>query len=121
LAVPGLAEFSAKCYPVGNPSSGPHSYGVLFLNTISSGGIYASEAATKKTSNGTFSIADAAQVSQGVSFSSSAYNDVSGATEVATWQVNPATGAIPVATVVTSIMFNPGGDCVFRASYVENG
>jgi len=42
--------------------------------------------------------------------------------DVMTWQVSKESGGTgSVATVVTSIMFDSSGNCLFRASYIENG
>jgi hypothetical protein len=117
LVVPGLGSFSAACLPI----TGTESLGsVAFEN--STGGPLESTVLDTERSNTQSTILNGIVIDSGSSLDgfSEAVNINPNSANFTTWQLSTPDGS-KVATAFTSIVFDSSGDCIFRATQIENG
>jgi hypothetical protein len=117
LSVPGLGTFSAFCgrtptYVFGSIHFNATAPGYLSFVTSNLGAYSYPESTTDARA---FTLSIGSQIQGNYSVGPPKIN-----ADQTTWQISSASGD-KVASAVTSIVFDDNGNCVLRASYVENG
>jgi hypothetical protein len=117
INVPQLGTFTAQCAV---QTDVLNQGGFTFTNTTAAAINLTSQGAQTTSTGADYQWASARTLNPGDFIYQYVSNWGSQAASQATWQLSPASGGPPIATVVTSIMFSPG-ECIFRANYTENG